>query len=419
MFNNFNQLWFCWWVLHLVRTVLSTYHRVWRLGGHEKLSVVVLPCTGGKMQQSPSRFCFHNIEICSVWTKLMLLLLPFESFQLNVWILRRFLWIKSVLFTFIMVISNWATPNHFSSECVLLSCVSAWIKVLDLIVAWFRYHVIVEHNKLGFYRWFLIPIMRDDAFSKHLKLALFWCLVLAGASLTYINGAKTTMLESTDCSRLESKSRCESMNRACDWRVKGFVSGGTCENKFDTIYDGNIEPFIRKGRRTTKTIKANQHSSFVELDHCIAPVISDLGNEPCYALSFKNIDECGCNAQTERSYVIPKHESKRGEVRHLSLSKPLLKDHTMFIFIHANKAAGETIKSIAYEALHTNHWYGAALGTRVGWQFLEQTQPLYDFPKPNRRQSSNNKNGKLKREITLNLSTNAETHTLTYENVIL
>jgi hypothetical protein len=64
-----------------------------------------------------------------------------------------------------------------------------------------------------------------------------------------------------------------------------------------------------------------------------------------------------------------------------TLTANLLKDHTMFIFIHANKAAGETMKSIAYHALATNHWDGAALGTRTGWQFMEQTMSLYDASK--------------------------------------
>lgn len=45
----------------------------------------------------------------------------------------------------------------------------------------------------------------------------------------------------------------------------------------------------------------------------------------------------------------------------------------MFVFVHVNKAAGETFKSVLFGVLGYNRWDGAGFGTREGWPFLGQT----------------------------------------------
>src|SRR5688500_11950950 len=87
-------------------------------------------------------------------------------------------------------------------------------------------------------------------------------------------------LGTLDCTQFGSRHRCENVaDKACDWR-KNELDDGYCENRFDTLYDGEMEPFMRKGGETE--LGVTWPFAKTDLDKCITPVISDLGKEPCY-----------------------------------------------------------------------------------------------------------------------------------------
>lgn len=128
--------------------------------------------------------------------------------------------------------------------------------------------------------------------------------------------------------------------------------------------DMYIRPYKRIGNPPTKH---DTESNNRLMKQCSTKVIADLGKDECYSNPLRNIDECGCMTEFERTYVIPNNKMP------LMLTPELLANKTMFIFIHANKAAGETIKNIGYTALEDHQWDGAGYATKSGWQFLEQT----------------------------------------------
>jgi len=110
--------------------------------------------------------------------------------------------------------------------------------------------------------------------------------------------------------------------------------------------------------------------------------ISHLSQDPCYANPRLNMDLCvlpdGPHSN-EITYILPPSPPIVDESGHSSFtllgdaSSPkihqLEEDSPIVVFIHSNKAAGETIKQYFFNALELNRWDGAALGSKPGWTF--------------------------------------------------
>jgi hypothetical protein len=102
---------------------------------------------------------------------------------------------------------------------------------------------------------------------------------------------------------------------------------------------------------------------------CWNTEIANLARDPCYSSTRVSMESCACPdapLANRVTYLLP---SKKPDADAPPLSAKQLKKETVFVFIHANKAAGETIKQFFFTAMERNGWDGAALGSRVGWSF--------------------------------------------------
>jgi hypothetical protein len=189
-----------------------------------------------------------------------------------------------------------------------------------------------------------------------------------------ISGDAVPIFADVDCSKFPGRGDCDSAVRECEWRRMDASQpgGASCENKRDYVFRSTLQPFLRVDETQFQATRAAQKAP----TDCVGSLISDLAHEPCYALSTVELDQCACSGALDFSYRIPRQPDQH----RLVLTPKLLLNHTMFMFIHVNKAAGETVKSIAYQALATNRWDGAGFGTRTGWQFLDKRRAPYAFP---------------------------------------
>jgi hypothetical protein len=200
-------------------------------------------------------------------------------------------------------------------------------------------------------------------------LVIIWLLFVeiiqcAFSSINHVADQTIFQHNTTTCSELYTRRGCHYHSRKCTWKQQGNVAGlFRCETK-DEFRKLSILPYKRVGSQHQKLASSLlQHPIF----KCAKKQIIDLSDEPCYSNSNMNIDSCGCGTDNERTYVIPQFKEP------WILSNNTLAKSTMFVFIHANKAAGETIKAISYNGLSHHSWDGAGYGTRTGWQYLEQT----------------------------------------------
>jgi len=174
-------------------------------------------------------------------------------------------------------------------------------------------------------------------------------------------------LTNVTCSGVGSRRACLRLSRFCEWRPQGLVPGlHRCEQK-RIARDLFVKPYVRVGNPPSNRSIPPLYERSLASPKCAKKAIFDLGEDECYANSWRNLNECGCNTEFEKTYMIPLPRDP------VELDRTLLANRTMFVFIHANKAAGETIKTIGYSALAHHEWDGAGYATKSGWQFLEQT----------------------------------------------
>ena len=107
---------------------------------------------------------------------------------------------------------------------------------------------------------------------------------------------------------------------------------------------------------------------------CTNRVIEHIAEDACYdhaSGAQLHPEECGCSRSanlkaSEATYLIPPPPAHPR-----ALTRDELRDKVVFVFIHVNKAAGETIKNeILFPAMKANAWDGSGLGTYRGWRTL-------------------------------------------------
>jgi hypothetical protein len=223
---------------------------------------------------------------------------------------------------------------------------------------------------------------------------------LIGLTLVWRSAELSAGQTDVDCNIFYNKRECEATKAAaseCDWRraegETALPGGGTCENKRDFIYQSTLEPFIRPAVEDLEPRGGGLQQ--VSNYKCIGSLITEIAQEPCYAMSTMDLDHCSCTGDLDFSYLIPRQK----DVARLILTPKLLLNDTLFMFIHVNKAAGETVKNIAYQALAANRWDGTGFGTRTGWQFLDKRRTPYAFPNWQRRNPSRSCKFRAPREI--------------------
>jgi len=91
--------------------------------------------------------------------------------------------------------------------------------------------------------------------------------------------------------------------------------------------------------------------------------ITSLRDDACYATPALHVDQC---LAPEGSHF------NHASLAFAPASSIVISPHAeppLVVFIHVNKAAGETIKNFLFSALRDNQWDGVALGSRAGWPF--------------------------------------------------
>jgi len=98
---------------------------------------------------------------------------------------------------------------------------------------------------------------------------------------------------------------------------------------------------------------------------CAGPVASYLRDDPC--LTRRRINggkACDCD---QRNFTLRLPPVRPGQK---PLSKQQIRDETIFAFIHVNKAGGQSIKHVLFDAASREHWDGAGYGTYEGWKLI-------------------------------------------------